>query len=106
MNVVHTVGLIAQSAVTYMKRVALRHHLLGLDDVLLEDIGVSRELLAQGVKAYPWHIETKDKDSDFVTFNVKQPLVVMSQPNMVTVKTSAQAANEVVADTKSLPQAA
>lgn len=98
MNVVHTVGLLAQSTVVYMKRVALRNRLMGLNDNLLEDIGVSRELLEQGVKAYPWHIETED--DAFVTFDVSK-LVVMSSATVADLPV----ANDRVA-LKELPQAA
>lgn len=39
----------------FMKNRTLRN-LSQLSDSQLEDIGVSRELLAQGVRAYPWRI--------------------------------------------------
>ncbi len=35
-------------------RVRARNSLLALDDRLLKDVGISRELLLQGVSAWPW----------------------------------------------------
>ncbi len=35
------------------------HELLQLSESQLEDIGVSRALLKQGYRAYPWRIEVK-----------------------------------------------
>lgn len=40
---------------TYMGRVKAREVLLRSSDRLLEDVGISRELLEIGVKAWPWH---------------------------------------------------
>lgn len=59
MNIMNTVRLVAQSTVLYMKRASIRRNLMSFSDVMLDDIGVSRELLEQGVKAYPWLMKIK-----------------------------------------------
>ncbi len=41
-------------------RVRARNSLLELNDRLLEDISVSRELLNQGISAWPWRIESAE----------------------------------------------
>ncbi len=53
-----------------------RAHLLSLDDRLLEDAGFSRELLEQGVKAWPW------RSAEYLKNN--QPPVMQSQQDLNT----------------------
>jgi uncharacterized protein YjiS (DUF1127 family) len=43
---------------TWLERSQLRKQLLSRDDRVLADIGLSRELLAQGVRAWPWTAPT------------------------------------------------
>lgn len=43
------------SYMTYMGRVKAREVLLKCSDRMLRDVGISRELLESGVKAWPWH---------------------------------------------------
>jgi uncharacterized protein YjiS (DUF1127 family) len=45
--------------------------LLTLNDRLLEDIGISRELLQQGVSAWPWRVDYKE--TSYSTHAKKNP---------------------------------
>jgi uncharacterized protein YjiS (DUF1127 family) len=45
----------------WYRRTAVRQRLLGLDDRVLADIGVSRELLDLGVRAWPWQVPSEDR---------------------------------------------
>ncbi|WP_162596679.1 DUF1127 domain-containing protein [Thiofilum flexile] len=93
----NTVKSLAQSTVVYMKRAAVRRNLMSFSDAMLDDIGVSRELLEQGVKAYPWLLK-EDKDSTSFGSNT-----VISQNYRDQVSdTAVTAAN----DTKEFAQAA
>jgi|SRR5690349_21314938 uncharacterized protein YjiS (DUF1127 family) len=46
------------AASTWLKRSRLRHDLLQLDARRLADIGYSRDLLEEGVRAWPWRLPT------------------------------------------------
>ena len=53
-------GLIRSRA--YSARGLVRQELLSKDDRLLADIGISRELLEEGVGAWPWRIDQRGID--------------------------------------------
>ena len=44
-------------------RVDIRQHLRGLSDRHLEDMGLSRELINQGPKAWPWRAPVEPHDA-------------------------------------------
>lgn len=51
----------------FVARSRVRYELLAMDDKLLADAGFSRELLEQGVRAWPWHVDDESETS--VRFN-------------------------------------
>ncbi|MBX6322947.1 MAG: DUF1127 domain-containing protein [Rhodospirillaceae bacterium] len=44
------------SVLTWIQRARLRSYLMQRSDSVLADIGVSRALLLEGVRAYPWKV--------------------------------------------------
>lgn len=56
MQTLYELNLLAHRARNWLRRAKLRRRLLELDTRHLEDIGYSRELLEQGVKAWPWRL--------------------------------------------------
>jgi uncharacterized protein YjiS (DUF1127 family) len=46
--------LTISSVLTWIERSQLRKRLLARDDRVLADIGIARDLLEQGVRAWPW----------------------------------------------------
>lgn len=57
-----------------------------MSDRQLSDIGISRELLNKGIKAYPWHapreLQAKvTKTADVVAFPVQQETVTTAELN-------------------------
>lgn len=56
------------SYMTYLSRVKAREVLLNSSDRTLEDLGISRQLLESGLKAWPWH----KIDPEFVPLRFKQ----------------------------------
>ena len=91
----NTVRSLAQSTVLYIKRASVRRNLMSFSDVMLDDIGVSRELLEQGVKAYPWLMKGH-KHSSMPSLNT-----VANQNHYDQVSdTSAVAANDLAQDAK------
>ena len=60
-----------QNYMTRLANVKTRRILLQLDDRVLQDAGISRELLLSGVSAWPWRIEeTVNTPLQLVTQNV------------------------------------
>jgi uncharacterized protein YjiS (DUF1127 family) len=54
----------------------LRHQLLSSSDRILEDMGFSRELLLQGVSAWPWRIDGEmNEPRVYSTFNEHEKAV-------------------------------
>ena len=63
-----------------------RQYLLGMSDEFLEEMGVSRKLLAQGPQAWPWRIDDEARDvlsqSTLNALNVaKAPLPAANERN-------------------------
>lgn len=100
MNIMNTVRLVAQSTVQYMKRASMRRHLMTFNDVMLDDIGVSRELLEQGVKAYPWLMKANKN------FDMPHIKIVVSQNHYDKVSGIKTAANDFQQDAKGFAKAA
>ncbi len=60
MQAIYELNLLAHRANIWRRRAALRRRLLDLNSLQLKDIGYSRDLLEQGVKAWPWRLVNED----------------------------------------------
>src|SRR5262249_47958629 len=62
--------LTISSVLTWIERSHMRKRLLGRDDRVLADFGISRELLQRGVRAWPWKAPT-DPSEGLGRFNLE-----------------------------------
>lgn len=60
MKILKTLSTSFNSYFTHMGRARAREVLLGNSDRMLEDAGLSRELLESGVKAWPWRAPAQE----------------------------------------------
>lgn len=59
MNMINTIKNTFANASQYTSKARSRRQLLDLSDRQLADFGISRELLEEGVSAWPWRVENE-----------------------------------------------
>lgn len=57
---------------TLLTRQRVASSLLQLSDTQLKDIGISRVLLSQGAKAYPWRVESWQERAEVISIQRKE----------------------------------